>query len=318
MRSLVAALVGTHCCTVTYASRFRVSSHVTEQSADNVTSDDAEWPALDVEKDSHGIVKDNQVNHFFTALNSSGVRVGSGRPACAHHLPVNSPYWNQQESYGISRNDVCKYKGCPGLTNAKRVASLRSLLKATNTLMTRFKAEYFIYAGTAVGQQRCGDVLPWDKDNDVLVRRHDLLRIHQLIFGRSWASTRGKGPGGYNTYSPDLRPWGAPGFKLVRYTECILFKLVDSKTGFATDIFPLDENKKGIVLTPWPGGPHHCSSWVPCSTGCYGWKRSTVFPVRTCVMSGIRMKCARDQARFLVAKYGKSVLTTPDVKVNTR
>lgn len=285
----------------------------------NVSTDETIWPIPDEDLMDEG---NQEAMRFFAALNSTGTRVDVNRPACAHHLPARHPYWRQQDHYGFKRNFKCMKDGCPQITNADRVNSLRRLLSVTDKLMKFFHADYFLYAGTAVGQQRCGDVLPWDKDNDILVPRTHLLRIQKAVFGEKWVSTpRGRhvpGKMGYNTESPDLRRWGLPpGYKLIRYSECIMFKILDTKTGFLTDVFPLDIGARKVV-TPWPGGPHHCQSWPHCSTGCYGWWRATVFPLRPCKMSSVWMQCSRNQPRFLVSKYGQKVLTTPDVKVSTR
>merc|ERR1719387_2653481 len=75
---------------------------------------------------------------------------------------------------------------CPTITNADRVAALRKMLGAVKALMGNLRMDYFLYGGSAVGQYRCGDVLPWDGDNDIVVPRKDLQALHQKVFGRPW------------------------------------------------------------------------------------------------------------------------------------
>jgi hypothetical protein len=279
-----------------------------------------------------------EFNRFHAALNASkvsGKLVRVGRPSCAADIPSDNPYWGGQDKYGMGHHK-CIHAGkpeaagvanakspCPYISNRYRVDALRRLLKVTHTLMVNLKVDYMLYGGSAIGQYRCKDVLPWDVDNDILVPRKDIFRMHQVIYGRPWRDLMtneteyGDLGWGYSEYSVDLSHWGLPfGYKLMKKSNCVIYQIVDMKSGFSTDIFPVDY-LGGRGLVPWPGTKNSCNTWTKCSNVCYSYADATYWPIVDCEMSGITMKCANNQAEFLKQTYNENVLTTPDVWVGT-
>lgn len=277
-----------------------------------------------------------EFQRFQAALNSSNIHVKAGRrPSCAADLPDDNPYWGGQDRYGMGHHK-CVHAGkpeaegipsaewpCPYITNRARVHALRQLLSATHKLMMNLHVEYMLYGGSAIGQFRCEDVLPWDGDNDILVPRKHILRMHQEIYGRPWADLRtnetmyGDQGWGYSEYSEDLSKWGLPpGYKLMKKSNCVIYQIVDVNSGFSTDIFPIDY-QGGRGLVPWPGTTSPCNTWTKCASTCYSYVDATYWPIKDCKMSGITMKCAQDRAKFLVDTYSSSVLSKPDVWVGT-
>lgn len=271
------------------------------------------------------------------ALNASNfsLKVGHQRPSCAADLPDNDPYWAAQDHYGMNHHK-CKHAGtpsaegipsakypCPYISNRARVDALRKLLKVTHTLMVNLKIDYMLYGGSAIGQYRCKDVLPWDGDNDILISRADIFRMHQEIYGRPWRdlatneSEHGAQGWGYSEYSVDLSKWGLPlGYKLMKKSNCVIYEIVDSNSGFFTDIFPVDyQGGQGVV--PWPGTKSSCNTWTKCANTCYSYPDATYWPLVDCEMSGSWMKCAKNNADFIRRTYDSSALTTPDVYVDT-
>merc|ERR1719161_1841409 len=190
------------------------------------------------------------------------------------------------------------------ITNADRVDALRKLLRGTKSFLGKLGIDYMLYGGSAIGQYRCGDVLPWDGDNDVLVPRKDLLKMHEVIYGRPWADLRTEenknSELGYSEFSQDLGKWGAPGFKLMKKSNCIIYELVDVNSGFITDMFPIDYDG-GAGLVPWPGTSTYCHTWSKCANTCYQYWDQWYWPIEDCKMSGLSMRCAKDRAALLRA-----------------
>jgi hypothetical protein len=213
----------------------------------------------------------------------------------------------------------CQQTGdpCPYITNSDRITALRKLLGATKTLLGRLNVDYMLYGGTAIGQYRCGDVLPWDADNDIMIPRKDLFRMHEIIFGRPWRDLANESESsslGYGEYSQDLAKWGAPGYKLMKKSNCIIYELVDVNSGFYTDMFPLDYHA-GSGMVPWPGAPVQCHTWTKCASTCYQFWDQDYWPIEDCLMSGISMRCPKDRAAVLVSTYNAAVLIEPDVRI---
>lgn len=269
------------------------------------------------------------------ALNASNFSK-AGRPSCAADLPAHSPYWDGQDHYGMTHHK-CKDAGtpaaqgipsakypCPRITNRARVDALRKLLKVTHTLMVNLNIDYMLYGGSAIGQYRCRDVLPWDADNDILVSRNDIYRIHKEIYGRPWRDLRaneteyGEYGWGYSEYSADLSKWGLPsGYKLMKKSNCIIYEIVDVNSGFYTDIFPVDYHD-GQGFVPWPDNSlSSCSTWTKCASTCYAYPDAIYWPFIDCEMAGMSMRCAKNQGDFIVRTYDAAALTTPDVYVDT-
>lgn len=314
------------------AAQFRHRNFAPEASAEprslHSTVDENSYQGSDV---AHA-----EFNHFQAAiLNASNFKVKLGRPSCAADLPDDNPYWGGQDRYSMGHHK-CQHSGkpeaqgiasargdCPYISNRARVDALRKLLTVTHMLMENLKVDYMLYGGSAIGQYRCKDVLPWDGDNDILVPRKDIFRMHQEIYGRPWRdlmkneTEHGELGWGYSEYSNDLSRWGLPsGYKLMKKSNCVIYQIVDVNSGFSTDIFPVDY-QGGRGLVPWPGTTSYCNTWTKCASVCYSYPDASYWPPVDCEMSGITMKCAKDRADFLVRTYNRKVLTTPDVWVGT-
>merc|ERR1719171_3044457 len=108
--------------------------------------------------------RDDTVRNSDSSAHSD--RAASAQAAyCAHHIPSDNSYWAEADDPpgGYIK---CKYSDdCQRvITHADRVNSLRRALHGTAALFRQLGVEHMLYGGSAIGQYRCGDVLPWDVD----------------------------------------------------------------------------------------------------------------------------------------------------------
>merc|ERR1719375_2609199 len=160
-------------------------------------------------------------------------------PYCPYQIPMDAGYWQETEDYGSTAKgylkcNVAEHRCQKPVTNADRVDSIRRALKGTSKLLASLRVPSILYGGSALGMYRCGDVLPWDVDCDVLVDAGDLGAIHEAAFGEplNWESFH-QGP----QVSQELRGLGVPGIVLAKKNPCAPFEVVDQKTGFFCDLF---------------------------------------------------------------------------------
>ena len=78
-------------------------------------------------------------------------------------------------------HNVCAYShGCTlKVSNKESVEILRGALEHTKELLRNYGIPYILYGGSAIGQYRCQDVLPWDR------WLTSLLLVLDLVF---WAA----------------------------------------------------------------------------------------------------------------------------------
>merc|ERR1719160_709316 len=269
-------------------------------------------------------VKKGRRQELIGLLNSGSVSSNdtwttkSGR-YCPHHIPANSPYWQQTEPYHETHPGYVKCEfsdGCKRrITNGERVTSIRNALHGTTSLLRHLGIDYMLNAGSAIGQWRCGDVIPWDLDCDVLVSRANIERIHRFVYKSelNWY-TIGQEQG---MNSGDLSGFGAPGMVLSKKTACTPLEVVDTRHGFFCDIFPF-EWRKSTVETPWWKGTSTCPGSFPAcamaqgqpagaGSKCYISPTDMVAPIKSCKMAGEWHRCPAKIYPFLVSRYGPGI-----------
>jgi len=234
-------------------------------------------------------------------VDSRGLPYGSGSllpPKCPADVSETSPYMTENV-FPNKYYTMCDYRQPCGRrgTNLERVDSIRGLLKQTKKLLNDLQVPYALYGGSAVGQERCGDVLPWDSDCDVVVWEHD---VHKISSG-------------------NIDSRYAVQHKTIN--SAVPFVVADRKTGFFCDIFFMKRDPKfdSLVNMAWPWGASDCYDMSTSSpfTGeikkCDKFPMSVVSPFVPCVLNGIEHTCFKDQAGFLELRMGRSVLHLPDV-----
>jgi len=208
-------------------------------------------------------------------------------PKCPSDVSETGPYFQELVApYGHVDCDYrqpCSKKG----TNLARLNSIRGVLGRIKTLMNGIGVGYVIHAGSAIGQQRCGDVLPWDTDCDIAVWENDIPRIAIRDLDAQY---------------------------VVRQKSLFIPRtVVDKRTGFYCDIFPM-KNKGTMVEFPWPWGNRFCKGQaVPMRGGgttprCWQAPYTMVAPFRPCTLNGVQHTCMKDQLGFLTYMYGGGVL----------
>jgi len=216
-------------------------------------------------------------------------------PKCPKDVPASSPWFTELVTphghVDCEFRSPCNKQG----TNLERLNSIRGVLGRMKTLLNGLNINYAIYAGSAIGQERCEDVLPWDGDCDVAVWEEDIPRIATGHLDSQYVvKTKG-------IFIPRT--------------------LADKRTGFYCDIFPL-KNKGAFVETPWPWGnavcPGQAMRWVKSPTPvkkCYRAPYNIVAPFVPCTLNGVQHTCMKDQLGFLKLRYGAGVLH-PNVSVS--
>lgn len=221
-------------------------------------------------------------------------------PKCPADVSENGPYF-QEYVYPDEIHTICDYRHpCNKQgTNLERLNSIRGLLARTKTLLNGLGVEYAIYGGSAIGQQRCGDVLPWDVDCDVVVWEKD---VHKISAGDLDHQ--------YTVIHKAYENYGVP------------FVVADKTTGFYCDIFFMKYNPDNHhVGFAWPWGEHVCydmDAGYPHSQElkrCNLYPAEVVFPFVPCVLNGVQHTCMKDQLGYLKHEYGEGV-TEPNVTTN--
>jgi len=210
-------------------------------------------------------------------------------PKCPQDVPADAPYWSEKH-YPDRSHCVCEYAGgCHKMfTNRERFESIQRALAMTKQTLDAQGIGYVLYGGSAIGQYRCGNVLPWDADCDVLVKMSDVPKLRQSL-----------GELGNN-------------FILKTKSSVIPFAFTDKATGLYCDVFTMDfEEYRDTVAVAWPwamDGP--CPQFPEWShqpgvtMKCERYPLSSVTPYAPCVMNGLTHTCANDQATYLSSKYG--------------
>lgn len=240
------------------------------------TSDDSE---LAEDTDDHAVWRNGSSLHF-TSVGQTTLP-----PRCPSDIPDDAPYWSEK-MWRDRTHTVCEYvDDCNMMiTNRERHQSIRNALAMTKQTLDGRSVPYVLYAGSAIGQYRCKDVLPWDKDCDVLIKKSDISKL-------------AAGP-------------LANGFVLRAKSVAIPFAVVDTSTGFYCDIFQMDfEEARGTVAVAWPWAQDGSCAQFPDRSlhepmHCERYPLEAVYPYATCELNGVQHNCAHDQATYLATKYG--------------
>lgn len=211
-------------------------------------------------------------------------------PRCPGDVPSDAVYWKMKRA-PQSHHNLCQYsQSCTmQISNLERVRIIRGALEKTKNLLQSKGVPYILYGGSAIGQHRCNDVLPWDVDCDVVIHTsHVGMLIHGPIDAR---------------------------YTLIRKSKVIPFAVVDTQNGFYCDVFKMDMPPGGSqMLVAWPWGGTYCPQFPESGSKCIAYPLTAAYPYSSCPMSGQTYTCARDQYRFLSAEYGAGV-SEPDVAV---
>lgn len=243
------------------------------------------------------------------SLSNRSSEHGTNSAYCCHHVPDNHPYWQETEKYHQTHpgyikcefSDNCKRQ----VTNGMRVKSIRRALKGSQSLFQKLDVPSLLYGGSAIGQLRCGDVIPWDVDCDFMISAASIAVIHEKVFGTKldWDNWKA------GETSMDLKHLGAPGIRLVKKTPCTPFEIVDTQEGFFCDVFP-SKWYQSELYTPWWSGTYPCPTlFGACDKAgggkrCYKFDSSQVQPPTNCVMSGVMQYCSPAQSKYLHTLYG--------------
>lgn len=238
-------------------------------------------------------INENQDLNISEHLSGPVQNPGTGEslpPKCPADESENSPYMVSQDvpDYG---HLVKKYYS--PVTNLERINSIRGLLDQTRRHLDQLHVPYALYGGSALGQRRCRDVLPWDADCDVIVWNKDVHKFHQRDFHL------------------DSR------YAMLKGNKFIPFTMVDKTTGLYCDVFIMNHDEKTQkVWSPWPWGNKDCS-WTgdPFWRGqrlmrwdgsCYAFDAAIVTPFAPCVLHGTSHTCFKNQEAYLENFYGTS------------
>lgn len=235
----------------------------------------------------------------------SSNKSGAYPPVCPADVSEKSNYFTQTE-WPDQTHTVCRMADCyTPKPRIERLQSLRGLLKITKKLLNDKKVPYALYSGSAIGQERCRDVLPHDTDCDVAIWQEDAHKISEgdldsqytVMHTREFASSPHHGGAG---------PYAIP------------FVVVDRKTGLYCDIFFMttkpSTDRVGIA---WPLATDVCpgQEWpakYPFPDGvkkCNLFPKSAIVPFVPCVLDGVEHQCFADQKTYLKLEYGPDVMT---------
>jgi len=209
-------------------------------------------------------------------------------PKCPADVSETSPYMTEMVLPNTVHT-ICDYRTpCDRKgTNLERLKSIRGLLAQTKKHLNAIGVPYAIYGGSAIGQERCRDVLPWDNDCDVVVWMDD---VHKIQAGDlEWPYTMMKKEGNY----------------------AVPYVVADKSTGFYCDIFYMQyEAHTGQVGMAWPWGSDVCygmSNEWPFSDEqkkCDKFPVGVVTPFVPCMLNGISHPCLQNQPAYLEQQYG--------------
>lgn len=267
----------------------------------------------------------------FAKRDVSQTKRGDKPPLCFADLPPGS-HWPSQIAPNDHGHHVLEYVKA-SITNLQRLQSIRGVLAAAKEMLDDLHIQHFLVFGTALGQERCQDVIPWDVDCDIAVATADLQKLKE---GRIRTNPR---------------------YELQTKNIVTPFGLVDTHTGHFCDIWQiapqqlhldivrdptvqsdslagessndeLPEDIAGIhaLLMPNPYGPqlglpppesvsdcHQFPHFLGKTMQCLKFARSSIFPLETCKMNGIDFSCAQNQDFFLKKAYGENYMN-PDHK----
>lgn len=245
------------------------------------------------------------------SMSKATIEKTDGSAYCCHHLTDNDPYWQETEKYHLTHPGYikCDYSdGCTRkVTNSMRVKSIRRALSGARQIFSNLKVQSLLYGGSAIGQYRCGDVIPWDVDCDVLVSQADIEVIHEKVFNEKIDFSKWE----EGETSVDLAHFGAPGIRLIKKNPCAPFEIVDTQDGFFCDVFSSNWYASELY-TPWWNAPYSCPGlFADCDKAgggqrCFKFDAHTVRPAVNCNMAGVGQSCVPDMPTYLRAIYGNS------------
>lgn len=240
---------------------------------------------------------------------------------CPDDMPPSDPWWSQYASLS-KRHKHCLTRDAPTdcpdvpVTNRERIRILRGLLNATHGLMTSLDAAYAVIAGTTIGYYRCRDVLPWDGDNDIVVRREFNSKLGGVF----------KEPNRKNEMrNASLAFLGHSDSMLTEVEGCIGWRVVHIPTGLYVDIFSSDLKKDGnfsFMRYLYVYGNKRCKAsdfrddffdkkrecdWRTCAVTNADW----FWPAKPCKIGGVDVMCPRQAEKYVKETY-KGV-DNPDV-----
>jgi len=225
----------------------------------------------------------------------------SGRqypPACARDDP-DSPWWNHK--FVVVQNHVDREFALFGkeLSYRQRSEWLSGLAKVTKHLLSRHSIEgWFLSSGTALGAYRCGDVLPWDVDCDIIVPEEGIRKLYTSVFNRSdYDYSRRQGA------QIDER------FRIKTKELCIPLAVVDTTNGYYCDIFTLNRIRASDG-TEWLERP------FVVDYGCTGagsrvtpprFLHEDIYPTCTCNLGAETYPCANRLRHTLEVELGPDI-----------
>lgn len=261
-------------------------------------------------------------------------------PKCLSNISDNDPYWSTSEVLQTDHS-ICEYSDeCSrSFTVRQRVSSVRGLLRAAAAFFQKYNVTYTVYGGSGIGAWRCGDVLPWDDDADVLVQDADMPKLFGLLSEtpQRFESRRRGGPNEkkLKIRSLDMADVGFEGFLLAQKNGIPIGKdqfdtaniveplaIVDRSTGFFLDIFPAKAMPDGGVYSPWGCGLAGQQPCVACKSSdifyglgmdsgtCYNFTQAYLWPPKPCKIDNFMVMCPNDNFKHLLEIFPD--VETPD------
>jgi len=278
----------------------------------------------------------------FAKRGPSQTEQGKLPPMCFSDLDESDTLWSNMAAGHDSGHRVAEF-ALRNLTNLERFHAIRAVLAATKSMFDSMGIESFLVFGTALGQARCADVIPWDVDCDVAIAMKD---VEQLQAGALISDPR---------------------YELQVKNKVTPFGLVDTHTGYFCDIFQVaaennyilaglaesldqkhvvqaateldalnnhslgsalaaehdgereEEDPDGrTLLIPYPYGPQAITTAVACpqfpdwgnrTMSCLQLHQEDIYPLTACGIDGAMYSCAREQDVLLSMVYGDHFLT---------
>jgi hypothetical protein len=244
---------------------------------------------------------------------------------CPADMPEHDPYWAQASEDNAAHHDLarCDHETCTGtFNNWKRLTTLRKLINATDILMRRQQVDYTLVSGTLIGQQRCGDIIPWDADADVQVLDSDWNKLDVLFEG---PPNEDPNSGVVGDRKISLGFIGYPQFFLFSAFKCIPWRLVDSETGFYVDVFSpvqVAGSQSTMSRRPIYTGEVACNYkedyaswpstyWQHCQWDhCDETPTDVIWPSKRCKFADFEVNCPTDNVAYLNYIYPEA--SVPD------
>lgn len=158
----------------------------------------------------------------------------------------------------------------------ERVRTIAALLDAVaHSFLEPLGIEYWLSAGTLLGQHRDGSVIPWDEDADVGVTEAGLAALREAARAR-----------------PDALPAGsALVLRTGEHSDVIPFQVVNTTNGVYVDSrLYLEDGSPGRLVHRSPYGHQRFA-------------RAAVFPLRRCRFEGAEYFCPAEATTYLRSIY---------------